>query len=191
MKLRYPFLVIVVVVPLAFTARAWWGKSDTRVSGPPQPLSELNWGQLVPEDFIPPPNPLASMTPEEVDKLLDGSEASNLRLAEMEAQLSYAPIVPQLDGLRVKIPGYVVPLEFDEQTELEEFLIVPYYGACIHTPPPPANQVIHANSEESIIIDNTYDPIWAIGVIKAETVRSDVAEAGYRLEIEQVLPYLP
>jgi hypothetical protein len=131
------------------------------------------------------------MTPEEVDKLLDGSEASNLRLAEMEAQLSYAPIVPQLDGLRVKIPGYVVPLEFDEQTELEEFLIVPYYGACIHTPPPPANQVIHANSEESIIIDNTYDPIWAIGVIKAETVRSDVAEAGYRLEIEQVLPYLP
>jgi len=70
-----------------------------------------------------------------------------------------------LDGQRVKIPGYVVPLGFDGQTELSEFLLVPYYGACIHTPPPPANQVVHAKPETTITVENTYDPVYAIGVI--------------------------
>ena len=50
----------------------------------------------------------------------------------------------QLVGKSIKIPGFAVPLEGDDGFEyIEEFLLVPYFGACIHVPPPPPNQVIH------------------------------------------------
>ena len=105
--------------------------------------------------------------------------------------MSYAPTVAALDGKKVKIPGYVVPLEFDGQTELNEFLLVPYYGACIHTPPPPANQVVHALPKSPIIVENTYDPVYAIGVIRTQKSSTNLAETGYTLDIEQVVPYTP
>ena len=107
----------------------------------------------------------------------------------MQEEFNYAPVVDELDGKRVKIPAYVTPLEFDGQTKMSEFLLVPYVGACLHTPPPPANQVVHANSDEVVEFKNIYDPIWAIGTIRAETVQSDLAESGYRLELESVEPY--
>ena len=72
---------------------------------------------------------------------------------------------------------------------MKEFLIVPYYGACIHTPPPPANQVVHANSSDAIVVEDSYRPVWAIGTLLTETTTSDLAEAGYRLKVERVEPY--
>ncbi len=167
---------------------AWWGKVDKPEEVASDAL-ELNWEDMVPEGFEPPENPMADMTREEIDKLFDGSEESNKQLEELETVLSYAPTVAALDGQRIKIPGYIVPLDFDGQTELSEFLLVPYYGACIHTPPPPANQVIHANAENTITIKNNYDPVVAVGVIRTETTTSELAEAGYTIEIERVLPY--
>ncbi len=167
---------------------AWWGKLD-KTEEVATDAQQLNWEEMVPEGFQPPENPMVNMTREEIDKLFDGSEESNKQLEELETAMSYAPTVEELDGRRVKIPGYVVPLEFDGQTELNEFLLVPYYGACIHTPPPPANQVVHAKLESPIQIENTYDPVFAIGVLRAETTTSDLAEAGYTLELEQVVPY--
>ena len=35
-----------------------------------------------------------------------------------------------------------MPLD-GEREKTREFLLVPYFGACIHAPAPPANQVIH------------------------------------------------
>ena len=72
---------------------------------------------------------------------------------------------------------------------MSEFLLVPYMGACIHTPPPPANQVVFADTGAPIELTNPYDPIWAIGTLRAVTVNSNLAEAGYRLDVEEVLPY--
>ena len=63
-------------------------------------------------------------------------------------------------------------------------------GACIHTPPP-ANQVVYADSGRTIELDSPYDAVWAIGILRADTVNSELAEAGYRLEVEEVLPYTP
>ncbi len=180
---------VVFILVAALPVLGWWGSDSENKTEVTSEVKELGWEKLVPEGFRPAENPLASMTESEIDRLMDGSEASNNILAEMEVQMSYAPTVPQLDGQRIKIPGYVVPLEFDGQSEMNEFLIVPYFGACIHTPPPPANQVIHANSEKTLTMENPYDPIWAIGVLKTDTKISEMAEAGYQLEIEQILPY--
>lgn len=152
-------------------------------------LTTITWEDLIPDDFVQPENPFATMSQEEIDVLLDGSEESAARLEKLQAEFDYAPVVDSLDGMRVKLAAYVTPLEFDGQTKLSEFLLVPYVGACMHTPPPPANQVVHANSPESVELKSIYDPVWAIGTIRTETVKSDLAESGYRFEIEEVLPY--
>ncbi len=152
-------------------------------------VATINWEDLIPDDFVQPENPFETMTQEEIDILLDGSDESNARLEKLQEAFYYAPVVDELDGKRVKIAAYVTPLEFDGQTKLSEFLLVPYVGACIHTPPPPANQVVHANSPVAVELKSAYDPIWAIGTIRTETVKSNLAESGYRLEVEEVLPY--
>ena len=55
----------------------------------------------------------------------------------------------EIDGAHVRIPGYLLPLEL-ENDEATEFLLVPYQGACIHTPPPPPNQIVHVKLESGI-----------------------------------------
>ncbi|MBX2835477.1 MAG: DUF3299 domain-containing protein [Gammaproteobacteria bacterium] len=181
------FALGLIILGFMSVGQAWWGKKDAESVA--EGATELTWDDLVPEDFRPAENPLTNMTQEQIDKLFDGSEESNKELDEIEEILSYAPTVPGLDGERVKIPGYVVPLDFDGQTKLKEFLLVPYYGACIHTPPPPANQVVHAESSTTIDLENPYYPVWLIGTLKTETVQSALAESGYRLDVEGVLPY--
>ena len=168
-------------------ASAWWsfGKDDEG-SGE---LIELEWGDLVPEDFVPPENPLMTMTNEEIDKLMDGSDESNAELARLEAAFNYAPINPKLDGMRIKLPAYVTPLEYDGQSKAKEFLLVPYVGACMHSPPPPSNQIVHALAGEVIDIPQIYDPVWAFGTIHAEAITSSLAESGYKLDLEKIIPY--
>ncbi len=181
--------ITVCILLLSVSGQAgWWPFSDDKDKDVSE-ITTLYWEDLIPDDFVQPENPFATMTQEEVDKLLDGSDESNARLNQLQEEFNYAPVVDELDGKRVKIPAYVTPLEFDGQTRMSEFLLVPYVGACLHTPPPPANQVVHANSDEVVEFKNIYDPIWAIGTIRAETVQSDLAESGYRLELESVEPY--
>lgn len=171
-------------------AANWWPFSDEDKQAEIQSeLTELQWDDLIPDDFVQPENPFETMSQEEIDKLLDGSDESEAELRRLEEEFNYAPVVEELDGKRVKIPAYITPLEFDGNTRFDEFLLVPYMGACIHTPPPPANQVVHAKSPETIEVESVYEPVWAIGIIRAETVKSALAESGYKLEVEEVLPY--
>ncbi|MBX2881133.1 MAG: DUF3299 domain-containing protein [Granulosicoccus sp.] len=187
-----PAVVIVsLVLLLAGLAHpGWWPFSENDQKSAAS-AEEIFWDDLIPSDFVQPVNPFSTMSTEEIDKLLDGSEESNAELARLEAAFNYAPVVEELDGMRVKLAAYVTPLDFDGQTSMSEFLLVPYMGACIHTPPPPANQVVHAISAETIELQSAYDPIYAIGTLRTETVTSDLAESGYSLDVEMVLPYEP
>ena len=165
------------------------GSSAGTAEAPPGEVAEIGWEDLVPADFVPPEDPLAEMSLDELNKLYDGSDESMAELARFDQLMSYAPVVPELDGRAVSIPGFVVPLDFDGQTRMDEFLLVPYYGACIHMPPPPANQVLHATSESTVEIEDTYRPVVLSGVLRTETVTSDLAEAGYRIEVTGVAPF--
>ena len=57
-------------------------------------------------------------------------------------------IVPEMNGQAVRIPGFIVPLEFNDDEDVTQFFLVPFFGACIHVPPPPPNQIILVNSPE-------------------------------------------
>ena len=93
-----------------------------------------------------------------------------------------------LDGSRIRIPGYVVPVGFDGLM-IREFLLVPYAGACIHTPPPPPSQIIHVDAEQGFEIADLYTPVWVSGELTAELTRhaADMSDGtssfdvGYRI----------
>lgn len=95
----------------------------------------------------------------------------------------------KLEGKTVRIPGFVVPLD-DFQEEGAEFLLVPYYGACVHTPPPPPNQIVMVEmSGKKAIKLNLFDAVWMSGTLKIASVESPYGTVGYTLQGLKVEPY--
>jgi hypothetical protein len=94
-------------------------------------------------------------------------------------------VVEDLNGKRVRIGGYVVPLDF-EATTIKEFLLVPFVGACIHVPPPPANQIVYVKSKDGFAIGGQFDPVWVTGTMKTETAFTGLADAGYTIDADSV-----
>lgn len=87
----------------------------------------------------------------------------------------------ELNGSMVKIPGFVIPLEGDDKM-ITEFLLVPYFGACIHVPPPPPNQIIYVKFKKGAPIQQLWDVVYIVGTLKTETIGSELAETGYLID---------
>ncbi|MEJ2608912.1 MAG: DUF3299 domain-containing protein [Candidatus Thiodiazotropha sp.] len=152
------------------------GESDVR---------EINWDTLIPDDW----RPETLMEQYNANELSDDDPRAQQLLEKLKALWSQAPIVPALEGERVKLPGFVVPLEMDTK-KMAQFLLVPYYGACIHVPPPPANQTVHVLTREGTAFNGRlFDTVWVTGTMRVEHLSSELAEAGYRLEDASVTPY--
>lgn len=96
-------------------------------------------------------------------------------------------LVSELNGKSVRIGGYVVPLDF-EATNVKEFLLVPFVGACIHVPPPPANQIVYVKVDKGFDIGGTFDPVTVTGIIKTDVAFTGLADAGYTMEAVSVEP---
>ncbi len=96
--------------------------------------------------------------------------------------------VPELAGVRARLPGFVVPLDIVD-AKVASLLLVPYFGACIHQPPPPPNQIVHVRFAEPIVLESMYMPVWITGVMKLERY-SGLAESGYAMDAEQVEEYV-
>ncbi len=148
-------------------------------------IKEIEWDSLIPEDW----RPDALLDQFNADDLSDDDPRAQQFLDKLKALWKEAPIVPALEGQRVKLPGFVVPLEMDAK-KIDQFLLVPYYGACIHVPPPPANQTVHVVAREGKAFEGKlFDVVWVTGTMRVERLSSDLAEAGYRLEAATVVPY--
>lgn len=115
---------------------------------------------------------------------------------EEKAKAFDEAVIPSLDGQLVRIPGYALPLEFVE-TGVKEFLLVPYLGACIHTPPPPPNQMVFIQLEKAYKIDDIYAPVWITGRIRTKATTQNLSyvdgqmdiSTGYTLDALKVEPY--
>lgn len=148
----------------------------------------LNWDQLVPTDYDIEKLENDLLGQYDIDNILpDSLEATEL-FAQLQ-QLQYsAPMTYEYDQVNVRIPGFIVPLEF-EGSKIISFLLVPYFGACIHTPPPPPNQIIYVELQEGIEVDNTYDPFYITGILRVESQDSELGTAGYTIYSNTVEPY--
>ena len=122
----------------------------------------------------------------------EGDKNENVMLEKMQADLNSLPVNPALEGKKIKIPGYVTPLEVsNNDAQIKDFLLVPYFGACIHVPPPPLNQTLLVKPMEgkSITMNEVYNPVWVYGTIKVATVTTSLAQAGYQIIDATVIPY--
>lgn len=93
----------------------------------------------------------------------------------------------KVDGKRVKIPGFIVPLE-DDNRKVTEFLLVPSPQACIHVPPPPPNQMVYVTMKKGVEV-TVGAPVWVYGNFKIATKRSQYGEVSFEIDGETVEPY--
>jgi hypothetical protein len=147
--------------------------------------AELDWEALIPPDW----RPDKLMADYKVDELADDDPRAQELMEKLQALWQQAPVIPELDGKRVRLPGFVVPLEAEAEA-MGEFLLVPYYGACIHVPPPPANQTVHVvTAKGGEYHGGLFDTVWVNGTLRVERLSSELGDAGYRIDAVLVEPY--
>jgi hypothetical protein len=94
-----------------------------------------------------------------------------------------------LEGKNVRIPGFIVPLELDAQGKVTEFFLVPYFGACIHVPPPPPNQMLFVTVDKGIQLDSMYAAYWVTGKLSTKTKQTRLGAAAYTLTASELEEY--
>ena len=147
--------------------------------GTPSAPRELGWDDLLPESerFASPANS------QRVRPLFDDESGP---AAEQEGS---AHVNAKLDGLTIRLPGFVVPLGVDKEYRVSEFLLVPYFGACVHVPPPPPNQIVYVKMAEPMRLQSMYEPLWVVGKLSTQRVSSQLAEAAYSIAGVRVEKY--
>jgi hypothetical protein len=113
-------------------------------------------------------------------------------LQQLDLKSGKAPAnIKKLDGTIVRVPGFVIPLEDNDQS-VSEFLLVPYPMACIHVPAPPPNLIVHVKMEKGRKVDfDFYAPVWTQGRLKIQTTRNMYTDSSYFMDGMVVEPYKP
>jgi hypothetical protein len=150
----------------------------------PGAAQTITWDQLVPRDW----DPMKEFRDVNLSMLDDGDPRAMALMKRLREVWDSAPTNPEMVGRTVRIPGFVVPLE-DSKDGMKEFLLVPYFGACIHSPPPPANQIIHVLPRQPVRGLRSMAAVWITGPLTQDRVDSYMGVAGYRVEALSVLPY--
>ena len=168
-------------------------------------VTEITWEDLMPEgedelletlyvefyqeferNLVRNSTPLSQATTQETDVSSLISEGS---AADTMEQIGTFNVVKNFDGKRIRVPGYVVPFDFNADAEHKEFLLVPYFGACLHTPPPPPNQIIFVRSDVAAKIENIEEPVWLEGTLTTGEFLNDLGNSAYELNLTKLEPY--
>jgi hypothetical protein len=126
---------------------------------------------------------------------IDGLLARREEIRKLREHRATA-VVDELDGRQISMPGYALPLEYSG-TKITEFLLVPWVGACIHTPPPPVNQIVYVKSDEGVESKELFIPVIVKGEMSVSNITKDLylvdgvasIDAGYSLHASAVEPY--
>jgi hypothetical protein len=162
-------------------SRGWCGEGKTPLSQ----YREIQWEELVP----------ASWRPEKLfeglnlDELSDGDPRALQMLEKLIEEWNNAPPNPEIQGKLIKLPGFVAPLDWEEEAALKEFLLVPYFGACIHVPPPPANQIVYIKLDKARNGLESMAAIWVYGRISLEKHVAGMGTSSYALQVDHIEPY--
>ena len=181
---------------------------DSKISGNPDALElsdtlpkalflHAEWTDLLPEEDL-----AALMSPPDyLMEIPDGSDQDRLtgQFADTSAPPSDDPyqqalvsekVKSELDGLHIRLPGFVVPLEKNPDQSVTSFFLVPYFGACLHVPPPPPNQIIYVDFPigfEQTALDNAY---WLYGTLSTRLIQNEVATSAYSMQVHHIEPYV-
>ena len=159
--------------------------------------SSIGWDDLIPAEEL----EILLNPPEYLNDIIEGSDNDRLGQSsgvseampadDMYQQALYSVNVrKEIDGQAVRVPGFVVPLEFDDNQVITQFFLVPYFGACIHMPPPPPNQIILVNYSAGLELDALYDPIWISGMLKVSLTENSLGRSAYSMDMHMFEPYI-
>ena len=155
-------------------------------------VKEIIWDDLIPNDFK--PENIAKKYKKQIEQITatsgENGDAAQVLMDKITAEFDRAPANKELDGVKVKIPGFIALLD-EKDGMVHEFLLVPYFGSCIHSPPPPINQTVLVTTQKgkSISIDDIYEPVWVIGKVKVERQETELAKAGYVIQAAELEKY--
>lgn len=138
-------------------------------------LKEIDWMELMP--------------PEELAKLEALSQSVDHSGSAADYSWESATPVLSMEGRRGKLPGYIVPISVSPKNEILEFFLVPYFGACIHVPPPPPNQIIYIKPKEPLPMVHIWDAYWVHGTFRLQTVQNELGASAYSIELVKVELY--
>ena len=142
-------------------------------------IKEIDWDEMIPPDarskFMGAPPPAAH------DYLGEGGMAAQ--------QVMDFSVNQALDGSNLKIPGFIVPLDVGKDGLVTEFFLVPYFGACIHVPPPPPNQIVYVRMNKGIALDSIYEAYWITGRMKVSRKATRLGASAYQLDASKVEIY--
>ena len=162
-----------------------------------QPVFEtIEWESLIhPDDLevlLSPPEYLSDVEDGSFEDQISNQMRNAIEQANddpYQQALVSTRVVEGMDGKNIRLPGFIVPLEFDDHQVITQFFLVPFFGACIHVPPPPPNQIILVNAPQGLTLDALYDPFWVSGVLHAGLTENDVATSAYTMEMDSFEAY--
>lgn len=149
----------------------------------PGAVRTATWEELVPPGW----DPMEGLRDRPLDLLSDADPRAQELMQTLRRRWDEAPTRPELAGQWLRLPGYVVPLDVDRQA-VRECLLVPYFGACIHSPPPPANQILRVRLAKPQKL-RSMDAVWASGRLGLDRQDSAMGTSGYRLDEAETQPY--
>jgi hypothetical protein len=188
--------VVIVAMGVGLVGIAWaqaphpnpWAVGDQVPAAPKEPpppgVRDLKWDDLLPRDW----NPRRLLNEMGLGKLKDNDPRADEILAKIRAEYDRAPVVKELDGARVRLAGFAVMLEGTPKG-ITEFLLVPYFGACIHVPPPPANQIVHVFPQQPVPESLSSEAVWVTGTVTVTQAHTKHGAVGYRIGAAQVEKY--
>ncbi|EIK44212.1 hypothetical protein O59_003293 [Cellvibrio sp. BR] len=103
--------------------------------------------------------------------------------------LKSTKVRPEFNNKRIRIAGYIVPIEYDDNQVITEFFLVPYFGACIHVPPPPPNQLIYVKHPKGFQLPDLYTPFWVDGTVVIETQENELGLSAYSMRNVKLTRY--
>jgi len=150
----------------------------------------VEWIDLMPardlEELLNPPDYVDEIS----EASIDDTPASMLKSSITEPADRYqqalisTDVIPQLDGSNIRIPGYLVPVEFNDEQRATTLFAVPWFGACLHLPPPPPNQIILVHSDKGVHIDDLDTPYWLSGELHTGIEENDMAISAYSMTLQ-------
>lgn len=153
----------------------------------PREYQKLQWHDLISKSAIQPESLFANMN---LNAISDSDPMAQEMLQDILAEWANAPVNEMLNDVAVNISGYIVPLDWADDRSLSEFLLVPYFGACIHSPPPPANQIIYVKMDEPLKGARSMEEVSISGKLVIQ--RNDAAAmgvSGYTILSDEIKRY--
>lgn len=136
---------------------------------------DLTWDDLLPDGQV--------ALPPLLQNLID-HEQTNL----ISQQPQSLGVRSEWNGQTVRVPGFMVPIDY-AGTAVRAFILVPFVGACVHVPPPPANQLVFVTTDKPYESGGLYEAVDVIGTFSTISTSTHLAQVAYGLSADQIVPY--